>query len=233
MDEAVATTSPSQPRSRRGARSEKTRDRILEVATDLMARRGYSGTTISALSSTSGVLPATIYWHFENKEGLLAAVVERAADAWLQGAPEAMSHEPPLGAEGDAEEAEARNRDAFRKLFEEQAEFYRVLLLISLERRESGGPSLAAVKRVREHVRAFMADRIEPRVELPDPELRRSVAERLAHLGTVLLDGMFLDHQIDAGDDATLAERYEQLRFTIKLAKDAIEAEARQGRKAS
>ena len=80
-----------QTRSPRREQSERTRDRVLQVATDLMARRGYSGTTISAISRASGVMPASIYWHFESKEGLLGAVIERAADAWFGGAAQAMA----------------------------------------------------------------------------------------------------------------------------------------------
>ncbi len=222
---------PSKPTAaptRRGARSARTRDRILEVATDLIARRGYSGTTISALSKASGVLPATIYWHFENKEGLLAAVVERAANEWLLGAPGALSAGTGA-AELDPSELEARNEEAFRNLFEKEAQFYRVLLLVSLERRDTGGPPLAAVKRVRERVRSFMAGQIEERVELDDAGLRRAVAERLAGIAMVVLDGNFLAHQIDGGDDATLGARFAQVRWTIGLARAAIEAEAREG----
>ena len=79
-------TSPSSQPSPRTKRSAQTRNRVLEVATELMASRGYSGTTISAISKASGVMPASIYWHFESKEGLLAAVIERAAEAWFEGA---------------------------------------------------------------------------------------------------------------------------------------------------
>lgn len=230
------TSRPEKPAgaaSGRGARSARTRDRILEVATDLIARRGYSGTSISALSRASGVLPATIYWHFENKEGLLAAVVERSANEWLLGAPGAMSDGGPPGVEPDPAEVDARNQEGFRNLFEKQAQFYRVLLLVSLERRDAGGPPLAAVKRVRERVRGFMADQIQERVALADPALRRAVAERLAGIAMVLLDGSFLAHQIDDSDEASLAARFEQLRWTITLARDALVAEARGGRMAS
>ncbi len=223
------TSKPAQ-KSSRGTRSARTRDRILEAATHLIARRGYSGTTISALSKASGVLPATIYWHFENKEGLLAAVVERAANEWLLGAPGALG---PAGAHVDPSEVEARNQEGFRNLFEKEAQFYRVLLLVSLERRDAGGPPLAAVKRVRERVRSFMADQIEERLELDDPALRRDVAGRLAGIAMVALDGNFLAHQIDGGGEATLGMRFEQIRWTIGLAKDAIEAEARATRPAS
>ena len=88
------TSSSPHSNARRGTRrerAEQTRERVLAVATELMASRGYSGTTISAISKASGVMPASIYWHFESKEGLLGAVIERAAEAWFEGALRAMS----------------------------------------------------------------------------------------------------------------------------------------------
>ena len=48
-----------QPVFSRRERSAQTRDRVLEVATELMARRGYAGTTISAISKASAVMPAS------------------------------------------------------------------------------------------------------------------------------------------------------------------------------
>jgi AcrR family transcriptional regulator len=193
---------------------------VLEVATELMARRGYAGTTISAISKASGVMPASIYWHFESKEGLLGAVIERAAEAWLRGAAQAMAQEEGAG------EGWPRNRVALRHLFEQQPEFYRVLLLISLERRDAGGPPLASVKRVRERCRAFFAARLEGRIEAADSELRRNLAERLAGFAMMLLDGSFVAQQIEPVDAAALAERYEQIGWAMNLAKQALLAEA-------
>src|SRR6266496_2327682 len=53
-------------------------DRILDAAERLVAERGYTAASISLISKASGLPASSIYWHFGSKEGLLAAVVERA-----------------------------------------------------------------------------------------------------------------------------------------------------------
>jgi AcrR family transcriptional regulator len=56
-----------------------TRERILEVAMDLFAEDGFSGTTISEVERRVGLAAGTgsLYRHFPSKEALLAAAVER------------------------------------------------------------------------------------------------------------------------------------------------------------
>ena len=221
-------SSVPQPFTRR-ERSEQTRERVLEVATDLMASRGYSGTTISAISKASGVMPASIYWHFESKEGLLGAVIERAAEAWFEGALAAMDH-------GEAEErarglsALSTNRHALHYVLVEQAEFYRVLLLIALERRDAAGPPLAAVKRIRERMRERFGERVENRLKerlgLEDGLLRQRIAQRIVSVAIVQLDGTFLEQQLDPAEGDALTGRFDRIGWIMGLARDDLLREA-------
>jgi hypothetical protein len=165
--------------SRRREQGARTRDRVLEVATDLMARHGYSGTSISAISKASGVMPAA-----------------EAAGA------------PPFG--------------ALSFVFQEQPEFYRVLLLISLERREDDAATREVVHRIRERCRSLMAHRLDDSVPLEDAGLRRQVCERLTDFGMVLFDGSFLAQQIDPADPQTLVRSFEQIAWGMNLAKQAL-----------
>jgi AcrR family transcriptional regulator len=64
-------------------RPEPGRARILQAGLDLAAESGPSGMTISRLCQRAGVKPPAIYYHFGSKEGLLGAVVETVAEAWL------------------------------------------------------------------------------------------------------------------------------------------------------
>ncbi len=212
----------NQAASRRREQGARTRDRVLEVATDLMARHGYSGTTISAISRASGVLPASIYWHFESKEGLLGAVVERAADAWFQGAARAIEQ---AEADGTAPVEEQR-RAGLGYVFVEQPEFYRVLLMIALERRQADDASLEAVRRIRERSKRLLAERIEPRVPIDDAALRRSVCEQLAEHGHVLLDGFFVAHQIDREGPEGVQALFDRFARAMNLARVAAIEEA-------
>lgn len=57
----------------------RTRERILDVALDLFAEEGFSGTTITEVERRAGLSPGSgsFYRHFPSKEELLTAAVER------------------------------------------------------------------------------------------------------------------------------------------------------------
>src|SRR4029079_3521345 len=70
------------PRRKR-ADGELSRERILDAATEIAAQRGYEGTRIVLLSKKSGIPHSSIYWHFKDKDDLIAAVIERSFGEWL------------------------------------------------------------------------------------------------------------------------------------------------------
>ena len=63
------------PRHRLGG--ERTAERILDVAEELFAERGYDGTTLRDVATRVGVRPPSLYNHFASKDALYAAVLER------------------------------------------------------------------------------------------------------------------------------------------------------------
>lgn len=71
------------PRQRR-ADGEASRTRILDAATEIAAERGYEGTSIGAVSAKCGLPASSIYWHFKDKDDLIAAVIERSFAHWLK-----------------------------------------------------------------------------------------------------------------------------------------------------
>lgn len=54
-----------------GAMTVSTRDRIIEVAIDLIAKNGYSETSIRDIAKNVGIKTSSIYYHFESKETIL------------------------------------------------------------------------------------------------------------------------------------------------------------------
>ncbi len=52
-----------------------TRDRLLQAALQAFARDGLQGATTRAIAQEAGVNEVTLFRHFQNKEGLLAAVM--------------------------------------------------------------------------------------------------------------------------------------------------------------
>src|ERR1700690_3009312 len=64
-------------RDRRVDRGRATREQLIAVATELFAARGYEGTSIEAVLDQAGVSRGSLYHHFDSKERLFEAVVER------------------------------------------------------------------------------------------------------------------------------------------------------------
>ncbi|MFT4756836.1 MAG: AcrR family transcriptional regulator, partial [Vicingaceae bacterium] len=52
------------------------KDLILETALKLFAQNGFSATSTSKIAKAAGVSEGLIFRHFENKEGLLHAILE-------------------------------------------------------------------------------------------------------------------------------------------------------------
>ncbi|GAA2807921.1 TetR/AcrR family transcriptional regulator [Mycolicibacterium pallens] len=79
----MAAADEGKRRTRR-ADGELSRTRILDAATEIAAERGYEGTSIGAVSTKCGLPASSIYWHFKDKDDLIAAVIERSFENWLK-----------------------------------------------------------------------------------------------------------------------------------------------------
>src|SRR5437773_12286274 len=55
--------------------AEKTRAAILDASIKLFARKGYAQTSTQDLADALGMTTGVLYWHFEDKEALLVAVL--------------------------------------------------------------------------------------------------------------------------------------------------------------
>lgn len=58
--------------------AEATRERVLMAALDLFSEKGYSHTTFSDIARRINMTRGAVYWHFDNKPALLAALIEYA-----------------------------------------------------------------------------------------------------------------------------------------------------------
>ncbi len=75
MDPSASVTALSEARPRR--KGEITRERILDAAEALFAERGYEGTTLRDVAARVGLRIPSLYNHFDSKDSLYAAVLER------------------------------------------------------------------------------------------------------------------------------------------------------------
>jgi AcrR family transcriptional regulator len=63
-------------------RGGETRRRILDVAAEAFAERGYVGTSLSEILSSSGVTKGGFYFHFPSKEALALATLRHKQEQW-------------------------------------------------------------------------------------------------------------------------------------------------------
>ncbi len=129
----AAKAENDQPASARGtarrtrANGEQSRQRILDAATEVATERGYEGTTISLVSKKSGLPPTSIYWHFADKDDLIAAVIERSFQRWL------AALDLPRAGEARTRAIELGTQVA--RAFLDAPDFLRLGLMLALERR--------------------------------------------------------------------------------------------------
>src|SRR5256885_8814634 len=61
------------------------RERILEASYDLFAHQGVQAVGIDAIIQRSGVARQTLYRHFDSKQDLVLAFLERREELWTRG----------------------------------------------------------------------------------------------------------------------------------------------------
>jgi AcrR family transcriptional regulator len=192
----------------------QTRERILSVAATLLAQQGYAATSISQICKAADALPASIYWAFGSKEGLFAAVMERQAEVFFEALPNIARTD--LAAEADQ----------MTRMFEEKPEFLRLMLVLSLERRDGDPAILEAARRVRRHAIERIAATLAPTVTLDDPQRVRAICEEAARFSLMLFDGAFIARQIDA-DPAKMHELFLTVAIGLRAMLDHLTAQAR------
>jgi TetR/AcrR family fatty acid metabolism transcriptional regulator len=79
MSQAAERPRPQDGGGRQSRRSARTRERILDAATFVFARRGFHGTRVADIADHAGIAYGLVYHHFHNKEEILAAIY---AEQW-------------------------------------------------------------------------------------------------------------------------------------------------------
>jgi AcrR family transcriptional regulator len=79
------------PATERGG---ETRRRILEVAAEAFAERGYAGTSLSDVLKASGLTKGGFYFHFPSKEALALATLRHKQERWAAAVMAATLHHP-------------------------------------------------------------------------------------------------------------------------------------------
>ena len=192
----------------------QTREKVLGVAAALLAEQGYAATSISQICRVADVRPASIYWAFGSKEGLFAAVMEHEADAFFEAIPVAPGPDFLAGL------------DELARMFEARPEFLRLLLVLSLERREGDPAILEAARRVRRRAIDRIAAALEGSIWLDDRVRARSICREIARFALMLLDGAFVARQIEPNSTG-FREVFRTIDTGVRATLNQLVAEAR------
>jgi AcrR family transcriptional regulator len=101
------------------------RDRIVEVATGLFAKRGYAGVTFRSLAEGLGCSAMTPYRYFTDKDEIFAAVRRRAYDDFAE------VQEAAAAAPGDPYERLASIGRAYIRFGVERTDAYRLMFSLA------------------------------------------------------------------------------------------------------
>lgn len=201
---------------RRNAQGQRVREEILDTASRLMSEYGYDGASISAIIKASGIQKSSIYWQFDSKAAIAAAVMERGARRFFDATP----LRPTRGSAGTRLHSFLRG---IATNLDEHQEFLRLFLTLVLTNRD---PDVADVlDRVRTEALTRMREFITVAFEGEAPDVAARIGDRLAGLGVALFDGYFLAAQIDGphGRD----QRVRDMAKALELYGHAIAATAR------
>lgn len=200
------------PRRRR-ANGEESRQRIIDAATEIASERGYDGTSINAVSERSGLPPSSIYWHFRDKDDLIAAVIEHSFGRWLEqmrtsGARDVTDSTDPRA-------ATVASTTQVGRAIAQSSDFLRLGLMLTLERRPEEPAARTNFLKVRHQA---LEDAIAFYGRLHRDDLTPCDVRLVAVTAMALTDGLFIAREVDA--DLPAARLFE-------LAGIAVDAVAR------
>src|SRR5688500_1641231 len=168
------------------------REIILNAARALIGEKGHDGMAISDLCAQSGLPPSSIYYHFGNKLGILAALLERTFEELhaLFPNPSSFDDLPPL------ERLEAWFSAACGSL-DRRPDYLRLLIAISVGPQKDAEAVQRTVRRIRDYAHASWVDALTPIFAPNGGEDGEALVEQLAVLGRALTDGLSVSKSFD------------------------------------
>jgi len=189
----------------KGKRKHNTRQRVLKAAAKLFSTRGYAGTSISAICKASGTLPSSVYWEFDNKAGIFAAVLEDSAKRWLEQSTQSLVQATKDNPDSNIDPL-ATYFDYMAEALAEGPEFLRLMLMAALERRQADPGALEIVRSHRARSIELVARLLAARgLERSGPD--GVTATDVARLTIACFDGAFTAGQMDA-DEADIRRMF-------------------------
>jgi AcrR family transcriptional regulator len=195
------------------ANGQVSREKILDAAAEIAGERGYEGTSINRISERSGLPASSIYWHFTDKDELIAAVIDRSFNQW------ADAIRTPLAVLDDAS-AERVFRLAMQRTGAAIAEFpdyLRLGLMLILEHR----PEEPTARRRYLETRRVASDGARALYRDFFDDLGRNDIDALVTLTMALADGLFVAQEVG---EVELDQAFDLLATAILGAADRLRA---------
>jgi len=175
--------------NRRGIRS---REEILQVASRLMAERGYAATTVSVLSEETEMPRSAIYHHFSSKAGLLSAVMDRGMHDFFD-ATRAAHADPPRG--GTHRERLDWYLQRTADVVTSRQDFLRLHLILLMSAEAEETEIAALIDQVRRDGRAYVNHIIASSFRDQGEAVAQAVADDLQYFVVAGFDGAFIAMQ--------------------------------------
>ncbi|MYW14041.1 TetR family transcriptional regulator [Streptomyces sp. SID2955] len=163
----------------RERKKRETRQRISDIATELIGERGFDAVTVAEIARAAGVSPMTVFNYFPRKEDLFLDRIPQAVDLFAAAVRDRAPGEPPLAALRGLALRLLEERHPLSGVGETFADFWRTV---------AGSPALRARAREgAEEIERALADALGE-AGVADPGLAAALtvaAYRTAFLGSV------------------------------------------------
>ncbi len=137
-----------------GAEGEGVRQRLLDAALDLFSQKGYTAATVQEIVDRAGVTKPTLYYYFQNKEGIFLELMHQARRSFDTLLAEARQEA------GSIQGRILRLAQKIYDLFLDRLELARLILSVHY-RQEPGTPIFdleAYAEKVRDHLQELLRE---------------------------------------------------------------------------
>ncbi|CAN5646836.1 hypothetical protein BH11ACT8_BH11ACT8_01950 [soil metagenome] len=188
-------------RVRTSSQGDSSRLALLEATLRLASERGYVGTTMAQVKRATGLPASSVYWHFDNKDDLIAASVAHGFEVWRTQVDPWATVDPGVTVRDQL----LAQLETVVLAADERLDYWRMGLLLALET----GPAVGSAPRerfleIRGVATTTLATWWRAALGVGADE---SHADLLARLTLAALDGLFVARLSDPDEDVRSALR--------------------------
>ncbi len=172
----------------------------------MFAERGYAASGVDALCRRAGVAKTGLYWEFQNKVGLLNAVIDQVVTEWVDQIREAAR------AGGSPRERLDVALAMVRKRVQQRPELFRVLLVVLAERTQVDEEAREALRRFHRSAHVALLESFQESLGGTIPAERLGV---LCDFVLAMIEGVLLRAQVHG--DSDVDQLFDMMRTSIIL----------------